>query len=123
MILSKKTLTSLLLLSGLAGCGKSTPPLYSWQNFQTRQYVYMQGTTDPTKQILDLEKDEQKATAKNLALPPGFHAHLGMLYAADGKTDQAQQELNKEKMQFPESTTYMDFLLKNLGRPTQKASS
>lgn len=43
--------------------------------------------------------------------PPGFHAHLGMLYAQQGQDDQALQALLTEKTLFPESTTYIDFLL------------
>ncbi|WP_082779426.1 DUF4810 domain-containing protein [Acetobacter cerevisiae] len=124
MDLSKKALAGLGLLGCLAACsnGSKTPPLYSWQDFPTQQYLYLKGQTDPQAQIIVLEKDVQKAQAKGLALPPGFHAHLGMLYATTGRTDLAQQEFSQEKTLFPESATYMDFLLNNLGQKAQPSS-
>jgi hypothetical protein len=45
-------------------------------------------------------------------VPPGFHAHLGMLYSMTGKSnDQIAAQFEDEKRLFPESTVYMDFLL------------
>ncbi|GBQ05403.1 DUF4810 domain-containing protein [Acetobacter cerevisiae] len=124
MALSQKALAGLGLLGCLAACsnGSKTPPLYSWQDFPPQQYLYLKGQTDPQAQIIVLEKDVQKAQAKGLALPPGFHAHLGMLYATTGRTDLAQQEFSQEKTLFPESATYMDFLLNNLGQKAQPSS-
>lgn len=124
MFLSKKSLAGLGLLGCLTACsdGGRTPPLYSWQDFSAQQYLYLKGQTDPQAQITALEKDVQKAQAKGLALPPGFHAHLGLLYATTGQTDLAQQEFSQEKTLFPESTTYMNFLLNNLGQKAQPAS-
>jgi hypothetical protein len=105
------------LLGFLAACSNSgTPPLYSWYDYSDQVYSYLKGQGDHQVQIAALEKDVQKAQAKGAALPPGFHAHLGMLYATSGKTDLAQQEFAQEKTLFPESTTYMDFLLKNMGQ-------
>ncbi|KXV63997.1 hypothetical protein AD949_06715 [Acetobacter orleanensis] len=112
------------LLGCLTACSNTdrTPPLYSWQDFSAQQYLYLKGQTDPQAQIIALEKDVQKAQAKGLALPPGFHAHLGMLYATTGRTDLAQQEFSQEKTLFPESATYMNFLLNNLGQKAQSSS-
>jgi hypothetical protein len=45
---------------------------------------------------------------------PGFHAHLGYLYFQTGKLDQARQEFETEKAEFPESAVFMDRLLSNL---------
>lgn len=123
MALSKSALAGIGLLGFLAACSSDrTPPLYSWRDYPEQQYLYLKGQTDHQAQIIALEKDVRKAQAKNLALPPGFHAHLGMLYAATGRTDLAQQEFSQEKTLFPESATYMDFLLKNLGQPAKTAS-
>ena len=47
-----------------------------------------------------------------MALPPGFQAHLAMLYGQTGRTDRLADNLEAEKTQFPESTSYMNFLLK-----------
>lgn len=100
----------------LAGCGASQKPLYAWYHYEPELYAYMQGK-DPQQQLTVLEADEQKAQAKGLALPPGFHAHLGLLYAKLGQTAQAQTEFQQEKRLFPESAPYMDFVLRNMGAP------
>ena len=47
----------------------------------------------------------------------GFHAQLGMLYASVGKTGQATQAFEAEKALFPESSPYMDFLMKKKSKP------
>lgn len=97
----------------LGGCAATTPtPLYQWNGYQPQVYAYFKGQTSPQEQIDALEKALQEIRAKGNAPPPGFHAHLGMLYASVGKDQQAQQELLAEKQAFPESSTYMDFLLR-----------
>ncbi|AJY13739.1 DUF4810 domain-containing protein [Burkholderia dolosa] len=96
----------------LAGCANTTPPLYQWTGYQPQVYEYFKGQKSPQEQIDALEKALQEIRGKGHMPPPGFHAHLGMLYASIGSEQQAEQELQAEKQLFPESSTYMDFLLK-----------
>ncbi len=98
----------------LTGCGtsQSTPSLYQWDGYQPQVYEYFKGQTDPQAQIDALEKSLQQIRAKGKRPPPGFHAHLGMLYASVGKDQQAVDAFQAEKQSFPESSTYMDFLLR-----------
>jgi hypothetical protein len=97
----------------LSGCTttSSTTALYQWDGYQPQVYEYFKGQTSPQQQIDALEKARQQILAKGNAVPPGFHAHLGTLYASVGKGDEAKQELLAEKQSFPESSTYMDSLL------------
>jgi hypothetical protein len=74
-------------------------------------YQHFKGES-PNQQIEILEKDLQTISAKGNTPPPGFHAHLGMLYAMVGRDDLVQVAFENEKRLFPESTVYMDFLLK-----------
>lgn len=67
-----------------------------------------------------MEAHAEKARAANAALPPGFRAHLGMLKLSAGDADQARQMWQAEKLAFPESTPYMDQLLKRLDAPAKK---
>ena len=99
--------TAILFLTGCA-----TPPqtLYQWEGYQTSLYQYFKGENQE-EQIISLEKGLEKIRAEGKLPPPGYHAHLGMLYASTGKDDQAIQQLETEKKMFPESTQYMDFLL------------
>jgi len=106
----------------LVGCAASTtPPLYQWSGYQPQVYEYFKGQSPPQAQIDALEKALQEIRAKGDTPPPGFHAHLGMLYASVGKEQQAEQELQAEKNLFPESTAYMDFLMKK--KPAQQKTA
>jgi len=109
------------LLLGLAvalttGC--APPTIYSWGRYETLVYVSYAhpDKAPPDSQVTRLEEDYQKARSKNKKVPPGFHAHLGSLYYQLGKTDQARQEFQTEKTEFPESTVMMDRLLANLDK-------
>ena len=98
----------------LIGC--ATPTLYSWGRYEELIYVsyVAPGKVSPERQVEQLERDYQKARAENKRMPPGFHAHLGYMYFQLGKLDQARQELETEKAQFPESAVFVDRLLANL---------
>lgn len=101
-----------LLLSGCAQQGNTS--LYHWAGYQEQVYEHFKNDgSGPEAQIAALEASLQQARAKDQTPPPGFHAHLGMLYAEIGKADQVRQEFETEKALFPESAPYMDFLLRN----------
>lgn len=98
----------------LSGCANQPKPLYGWGNYQDQVYEHFKTeSSDNQKEIAALEENLQKIRSNGEAVPPGYHAHLGMLYAAIGKQDQLVQELNTEKALFPESAPYMDFLMRN----------
>lgn len=97
---------------GLAGCS-SPQTLYQWETYQAQTYEYFKGEEAKEAQVEALERDLQKIKSTGKAVPPGYHAHLGMLYAGLGKDDQMVQQFRTEKALFPESAPYMDFLLKN----------
>lgn len=107
---------AVLLSAGiLGGCAvtPSAPPLYQWNGYQAQLYEYFKADSKSVdEQIIALEQSAEKIKASGLAFPPGFHAHLAMLYAHVGKEDQALQHFQAEKELFPESAEYIDFLLK-----------
>jgi hypothetical protein len=106
----------LLAILSLSGC--AAPTMYSWGGYQELIYEsYAEpGALPPETQILKLEEDYQKAQATHKRVPPGWHAHLGYLYAQTGKLDQAETSLLAEKSAYPESTVMVDTLLANLRR-------
>jgi hypothetical protein len=106
-------IASMLLMSGLlAGCN-SPKTLYQWEDYQPQVYEYFKGEEPKEAQAEALERDLQKIKSTGKTPPPGYHAHLGLLYLSLGKDDQMVQQFRTEKTLFPESTQYMDFLLKN----------
>ena len=98
------------LTGGLSGCATPPKTLYQWEGYQPQVYQYLKGES-PEQQIAAMEKDLQTISAKGASVPPGFHAHLGMLYSVAGKPDQVIAQFEDEKKLFPESAAYMDFLL------------
>ena len=94
------------LLTGCAG----PKTMYGWDGYQPQVYQHFKGES-PDQQIAEMEVSLQKISAKGVPVPPGFHAHLGMLYSMVGKQDQMAAQFEDEKKLFPESTAYMDFLL------------
>ena len=97
----------------LSGCTTAPKTLYQWEGYQPQVYEHFKGEQGAEQQISVLEQDLQKIRATDGMTPPGYHAHLGMLYAEIGKDDQMVQEFETEKTLFPESAIYIDFLLKN----------
>jgi len=107
----------------LAGCAHkpARPPLYMWDTFPKLQYdALLQAGVTPVEQMAAMEAQAEKARAAGAALPPGFRAHLGMLKLSAGDPAQARQLWQAEKVAFPESSPYMDQLLKRLDAPVKK---
>jgi hypothetical protein len=67
--------------------------------------------------MVAMEKHMEKARAANMALPPGFRAHLGMLELNAGHAQRAKELFEAEKSAFPEGAPYMDKLLAKLHGP------
>lgn len=118
--------TRLLLIGGrmtlvcaaagvLAACAQTSRDIYDWQTYEPSVYAYLKDDEgDYAAQAQNLEQNVETARASNTALPPGFRAHLGLLYLKLGKEGQAMEQLESEKLAFPESTPFMDFLMKNV---------
>lgn len=112
---ARRTLAGLLLGSTLlVGCN-AQKPLYQWESYQPQVYSYLKGDSKE-EQAIALERDLEKIKAKNGAVPPGYHAQLGLLYSSLGKDDQMIQQFRTEKALFPESAQYMDFLMSNASK-------
>jgi hypothetical protein len=108
-----------------AGCAAKGPgPLYMWEKFPRQQYdTLLREGYSPSEQIGSLEAHAEKARGANAALPPGFRAHLGMLYLDAGNAERARTLWQAEKTAFPESAAYMDLLLKRLDGSAKSAKN
>lgn len=111
--LSRLAVTATLL--ALAGCAnQAPPPLYGWHGFEKNLDTYFRGDRESLDtQAKRMEDDLQKIRAAGQATPPGYQAHLGLLHGKQGDMIRFQQHLQAEKTQFPESETFVDFLLRN----------
>ncbi len=108
----------------LAACASPPKPLYLWEGFPRQQYDTLTRSASPADQILAMQATADKARAAGAALPPGFRAHLGMLQLTAGNAEAARALWLEEEMAFPESTPYIDQLLKRLdGAPQQQQAA
>ena len=88
--------------------------LYSWGTYESQVYAYLRGESREA-QIQALERDSERIEASGKTAPPGFYAHLGLLYAEIGDEEKAIACFVMEKTRFPEAGVYMDFLLRRFG--------
>lgn len=111
-------IAALAAVGGVVGCAQAPKRLYYWDGFQAQLYEYFKGDgSSPEEQLRVLNAQAERARGSGAALPPGFHAHLAMIYLRLGRDGEAKQELEAEKASFPESSQYMDFLLKRMTVP------
>lgn len=109
-----------VIAAALSGCA-TREPIYYWGNYQPSVWAYFKPDESAAQeQQAEMEETAQKAQSKGKPLPPGFQAHLGLLYLKNGETQKAQAAFLAEETQFPESKPYMSFLMKNLA-PQQQA--
>jgi len=106
--------TVLLACAALAGCATKQPSLYQWERYQSNVDAYFRADKlSLNTQTQLMEEDLQKIRTNNGVVPPGYYAHLGLLYAQQGKLNEFSQQMRAEKTQYPESEKFMDFLLRN----------
>ena len=99
----------------LVGCQTPQPSLYQWGSYEPQLSGHFKGES-PVQQIGVMEQHLQTVSAQGKQVPPGFHAHLGMLYSIAGRADQVAAQFQEEKRLFPESEPYMNRLLATVGK-------
>ena len=111
----KLKVVALFALVSLGAC-KTTEPMYYYGEYSQVVYGYFKADEmSITQQIDALTLIIMVAESTGKPVAPGVHAHLGMLYLESGQSEQGFFHLNQEKILFPESTGYIDFLLLSAG--------
>ena len=110
-----RVLPALFLVVCFSACESSPGSLYSWGSYELQVYAYLNGESRG-EQLTALEHDLEKIEADGKAVPPGFYAQMGLLYAELGNAVEAVTCFTMEKTLFPEAAVFMDFLLANYGR-------
>lgn len=100
----------LTLVALLSGCASAPASLYGWGSYEEQVFAHLQGESREA-QIVAMERDAEIIKTSGKIAPPGFYAHLGLLYAETGHDDKAIACFETEKARFPEAAAFMDFLL------------
>jgi hypothetical protein len=103
-------LLALLSVICFSACTGAPGSLYAWGNYENKVYAYLQNES-PAEQIDVLQNDLIKIEETGRKAPPGYYAHLGMLYAEVGEHGLAISCFMAEKARFPEAAVFMDYLL------------
>ncbi|MBC9073046.1 DUF4810 domain-containing protein [Thauera sp. CAU 1555] len=106
---------TLLLLNA---CATGPGPLYYWGEYQPQVYGHLTGEKGPDEQIASLEAGIEEAKAIGKPVAPGYLAHLGILYAEKQDGEKMLEYLDAEKKLYPESSAYIDFLMKSKAKPS-----
>ncbi|SDU08671.1 DUF4810 domain-containing protein [Halopseudomonas salegens] len=94
------------------GCATQSSNLYYWGDYQPALYAHHQdGITQNAELAADIEALIDRAHATGSSVPPGVHAHLGMLYAEMGRNAKAHEQLLIEQRLFPESAHFINYVL------------
>lgn len=104
-----------VIIGSLVGCAHAPPPMYQWETYQRNVYQFLQHEdANPGEQLRVMQVQTERTKTAGTRLPPGFRAHIAMLHLQLGQYEDAKQQLEAEKSAFPESSHYMDFLLKQM---------
>ena len=111
---------ALLAFSALfMSCASSQPPLYYWDGYTNATYRYIKGGNeeDMADLLSRLETciNEDAAKSARQVPPPGICADYAFLLAKKGENDKAIEMLKKEKAIYPESTPFVNAILKKFG--------
>lgn len=109
-VLIMTMISAAFLMSGCAG----QKPMYEYGNYSETYYQLKQNgdaeTTTAWK--TSLEESIKKSNAQAIRIPPGINANLGYLYLKVNDADKAISFFNAEKALYPESTVFMNKLIK-----------
>jgi len=111
--LNKQFILPLLGVFLITGCATTKQEMYYWGEYEQLIYnAYIEpGSADPQTQIEKLEVDIQKSEALGKKPAPGIYAHLGFLYAIQGKDTQSKAAFMEERSLYPESIIFIDGML------------
>lgn len=106
-----KHLSRVLILglgASLVACQSSTR--YAWGSYEESVYnvTVNAGEVDLAAEIAQIQESLQRAEESHRLIPPGLHAHLGLLYSLSGDTANAAAAFRAEKALYPESATFID---------------
>ena len=100
------------------GCQQQVkPPLYLWNNYVDSSTEY--GMKDHEKEILEkhlveLEKIINQSEEKKQRVAPGIYAEYAQLLIETNKASDAKKYFLLEKSTYPESTIFIDRVMKKI---------
>lgn len=104
------TLLSVITVAIAVAACAGPPTLYQWGPYESQLYSHFK-SEPPQAQIDAMEKHARSVQDSGQHLPPGYMAHLAVLYGQVGRDADQALALQKERENFPESKNYIDRLV------------
>jgi len=105
-----------LLLAALLPAAACSSPRYDWGPYEDSVLAVELDFRE--QQLMDeiaaLEEHIHQLQLRDEVAPPGMHAHVGYLQYLAGDTGAAARHFEAEKALYPQSTVFMDGLLKRI---------
>ncbi len=100
------------------GCAQnSVKPLYNYANYNKSYYESKKNTGEESALKLQTTIEQaikNKDSGSSGRVPPGMYANLGYIHLKNGKASEAIDNFKKEKTIYPESTHFMDRMIKKV---------
>jgi hypothetical protein len=106
----KKLLFVAMTVVFVTGC--ASPAKYNWGGYENSLYQYYKDPTKADELSAALMETIQGAEKTQGTVPPGIYAEYGYLLIQQGKAKEAVPYFEKEKNKWPESTYFMDSMIK-----------
>lgn len=94
----------------LAGGCATNKQLYNWGPYESQVYSHFKSES-PESQIVILEKHLAEIKTNGTRPPPGFYAHLALLYSKAGRDSEVMGMFDEEKKLYPESSVFINNLI------------
>ena len=90
--------------------------LYYWEDYTEVLYDYKVNPSNESQasykeslvDIIDVSIDENKK------IPPGIYFELGLVHLKEGNTSKGKEYIEKEKVNYPESSTVIQLLMQQM---------
>jgi hypothetical protein len=111
MTLKALSTVSMLILF-LSGCAANRS-MYCWDDYSNTLYNWKKDATEEraVAHKAELAKIIKKSDAKGIRVPPGVYCEYGYMLLMEGEKETALSFFEKEAAEYPESKTFVSFLL------------
>jgi hypothetical protein len=106
------TLGSVLTAAWLLSACAAHPTTYNWGTYNTSLYAYYKDPAKVDALLASMQAIIDGAAKGKGAIPPGIYAEYGYLQMQRGNDAAAVAAFQQEKQHWPESTVFMDQMLK-----------
>ncbi len=95
------------------GCAQVSQGGYYWGQYSESYFALVKDRNQETvmQRITALEEIVSESASRDIRVPPGIHAELGMVYAEVGREEESLGQFETEVAIYPESKPFIERLV------------